>query len=334
MHEDHAQVESGVAGITPPDSQRPGERRSRPAARGFRQEVWDHDLAMHAGERARHWLAEDLGHEADWTSVGLIPAAASASLQVVSRDAGVIAGLPLAELICELVDEELTLRPLVAEGASVAAGTPVARLAGPVRDVLVAERTLLNALGRMSGVASAVRRLVDAVAGTGCDVYDTRKTVPGWRRLDKYAVRIGGGCNHRGGLFDAILIKDNHLAELAAEGCGPDEAVRRARAFVAATFPRQRVEAMVVEIEVDSLEQLAAVLPAEPDVVLLDNMLPATLRAAVAMRDAACPGVILEASGGISFETVREIAETGVDRLSTGWPTHDAPWLDLGLDWD
>lgn len=312
---------------------RPAPPPRMPVGGDFRQEVWDAGLAAHAGERVREWLAEDLGHEADWTSVGLVEPTATARLSVVARDAGIIAGLPLGEMVCRLVDDELVFRPLVDEGARVAAGEAVAAIEGPVRDILVAERTLLNAMGRMAGVATAVGRLVDAVAGTGCQIYDTRKTVPGWRRLDKYAVRVGGGRNHRGGLFDAILIKDNHLAQLAAEGCDPGDAVKRARAFLADTFPEERARQMVVEVELDLLDDLPAVLAAGADIVLLDNMQPTALRAAVAMRNAAVPEVVLEASGGISLETVRGIAETGVDRISTGWPTHDAPWLDLGLDW-
>ena len=240
--------------------------------------------------------------------------------------------LPIS-IVAGVADENLEWRPTVADGAVVEAGAVVARLRGATRSVLTAERVVLNLLGRMSGVATATRRLVDAVSGTGCRVYDTRKTVPGWRLLDKLAVRLGGGWNHRMGLFDAILIKDNHLAAAAEEGLGPGEAVRRARRFVAETFPPERAAATVVEIEVDSLEQFEAVLPAGPDVVLLDNMPPADLARAVVLRSQAAPAVILEASGGIRPETVRRIAETGVDRVSTGWPTHDAPWLDVALDW-
>ncbi len=305
-----------------------------PAGGDFRQESWDAGLAEHAAGRVRQWLAEDLGHETDWTSVGLVSASAVAELCVVARSAGVVAGLPVGKLTCELVDEELEFRPLVEEGGRVAAGQPVAVIAGPVRDILVAERTLLNAMGRMSGVATAIYRLVTAVAGTGCRIYDTRKTVPGWRRLDKYAVRMGGGWNHRGGLFDAILIKDNHLAQLAAEGRGPGAAVEKARSFLEKTFPAERAAAMAVEVEIDLLEQLPEVLAAGADIVLLDNMSPDVLREAVAIRDAAAPKVVLEASGGITLATVEAIAVSGVDRVSTGWPTHDAPWLDFGLDWN
>lgn len=301
--------------------------------REFRQSEWNDHLAAHVAARAVEWLAEDLGHECDWTSVGLIDGSAQSELDVVARRPGVIAGLTAAGIVAGVADSGLEWRPLVADGSAVEAGTRVAVLAGVTRSVLAAERVLLNFLGRMSGVATATRRLVDAVAGTSCRVYDTRKTVPGWRLLDKYAVRLGGGWNHRMGLYDAILIKDNHLAALAAAGIAPAEAVRRARDFIAATFPPSRADAMVVEIEIDAPSSLEAVLHADPDIVLLDNMTPGQLAACVATRNAVRPRVVLEASGGIRPEAVAEIARTGVDRVSTGWPTHDAPWLDVALDW-
>ena len=301
--------------------------------REFRQSAWDDHLARHVADAARSWFAEDLGHECDWTSVALVPAGASAELDVVARRPGVVAGLEAAAIVARVADEQLEWRSLVADGAVVAAGAVVATLGGPTRSVLTAERVVLNLLGRMSGVATATRQLVDAVAGTPCRIYDTRKTVPGWRLLDKLAVRLGGGWNHRMGLYDAILIKDNHLAAAAESDLGPAAAVLRARQFVAATFPPQRAADVVVEIEVDSLEQLKAALPAGPDVVLLDNMPPDEIARAVGLRNGLAPEVVLEASGGVRPETVRLIAETGVDRVSTGWPTHDAPWLDLALDW-
>jgi nicotinate-nucleotide pyrophosphorylase (carboxylating) len=258
--------------------------------REFRQSEWDEHLASHVAGRAVEWFAEDLGHECDWTSVGLIDRSARSELAVVTRRPGVIAGLAAAGIVARVADTGLEWRPLVADAA--------------------------------------------VVAGTRCRVYDTRKTVPGWRLLDKYAVRMGGGWNHRMGLYDAILIKDNHLAALATAGISPAAAVKRARSFVAETFPPSRAEAMVVEIEIDAVETLDSVLEAGPDIVLLDNMTPAQLASCVARRDAVRPGVVLEASGGIRLDTVAEIARTGVDRVSTGWPTHDAPWLDVALDWD
>ncbi len=303
------------------------------AGPGYRQLRWDDHLARHVAGLAIGWLAEDLGHECDWTSVGLVEAAARSELAIVSRREGVIAGLPAAAIVAAATDAALVLEPRIADGAFVAAGETLATLAGPTRSVLAAERTLLNLLGRLSGIATATRRLVDAVAETPCRVYDTRKTVPGWRLLDKYATRAGGGWNHRLGLYDAILIKDNHLAALAAAGIDPAAAVRRARAFLGQTFPPSRAEAMVVEIEIDSIAQLQPVLAASPDIVLLDNMEPRELAACVALRDQFAPGVVLEASGGIHPETVTAIAHTGVNRVSTGWPTHHAPWLDIALDW-
>jgi nicotinate-nucleotide pyrophosphorylase (carboxylating) len=236
-------------------------------------------------------------------------------------------------VVAGVADPELVWRPLVADGDAVGSGSQVAMIAGSTRSILAAERVLLNLIGRMSGVASATRRLVDAVAGTRCRVYDTRKTIPGWRLLDKLAVRLGGGWNHRMGLYDAILIKDNHLAALAAAGVDPAAAVRRAREFLVRTFPPSRAEAMVVEIEIDSPDMLEPVLEAGPDVVLLDNMRPDQLAACVGIRDGREAAVVLEASGGIRPDTVAEIARTGVDRVSTGWPTHNAPWLDVALDW-
>ena len=301
--------------------------------RDFRQSRWDEHLADHVAAAARGWFAEELGHECDWTSVALVGAGAVAELNVVARKPGVIAGLEAAAVVARVADEQLVWRPLAADGELVEAGTAVATLGGPTRSVLTAERVLLNLIGRMSGVATATRMLVDKVAGTRCRVYDTRKTVPGWRLLDKYAVRLGGGWNHRMGLYDAILIKDNHIAAMAADAIGAAEAVRLARKFVAESFPASRAGQMVVEVEVDSLEQLEAVLPAGPDVVLLDNMPPDRLASGVALRDRAAPGVVLEASGGVRPETIRGIAESGVDRVSTGWPTHGAPWLDVALDW-
>ncbi len=306
---------------------------STPGCPDFRQSVWDDHLAAHVATTAADWFAEDLGHECDWTTVSLVAASAASALRVVARKPGVIAGLPAAAVVAGVADAELRFTPLVDDGTAVSAGAHVATLSGPTRSVLTAERTLLNLLGRMSGVATATRRLVDAVAGTGCRVYDTRKTVPGWRLLDKYAVRLGGGWNHRTGLYDAMLIKDNHLAAVAAEALTPAAAVHRARAFVAKTFPPPRAAAMVVEVEIDAISQLEPVLEAGPDVVLLDNMRPEELAACVAVRNARAPRVVLEASGGIRVETAAAIAATGVDRMSTGWATHDAPWLDVALDW-
>jgi nicotinate-nucleotide pyrophosphorylase (carboxylating) len=216
----------------------------------------------------------------------------------------------------------------------VEAGTAIGRLGGSGRDLLTAERILLNLVGRLSGIATLTASYVRAVAGTKAQIYDTRKTTPGWRRLEKYAVRCGGGTNHRQGLYDAILIKDNHLA-LAAEqpqGLSPAQAVVRCREFLQTAVP-DLAGSTIVEVEVDTLEQLREVLAVAPDVVLLDNMNLDQLREAVRYRDQQSPAIQLEASGGIDLQRVASVAATGVDRISVGALTHAAASLDIGLDW-
>jgi nicotinate-nucleotide pyrophosphorylase (carboxylating) len=229
-------------------------------------------------------------------------------------------------------------QPHVQDGDSVTAATAIATIRGSARDLLTSERTLLNLIGRMSGVATLTRRYVEAITGTKARIYDTRKTTPGWRRLEKYAVHCGGGRNHRLGLFDAVLIKDNHLALGRQAGIDhgftPAQAVQRAKQFISETLAAETgTSEMIVEVEVDSLDQLRAVLAASPDIVLLDNMTPAMLREAVALRDAAGSSAELEASGGVTLQTVREIAQSGVERISVGALTHSAVALDIGLDW-
>ena len=201
--------------------------------------------------------------------------------------------------------------------------------------MLSAERLVLNLLGRLCGIATLTRQYVDAVSATKARIYDTRKTTPGWRRLDKYAVGCGGGFNHRTGLFDAVLIKDNHLAFGAHEAetaFTPAEAVTRARQF-AADHPSDTRRAAIIEVEVDTLAQLDAVLPSRPDLVLLDNMAVDDLREAARRRDALGEPIELEASGGVNLDTVAKIAASGVDRISVGALTHSAACLDVGLDW-
>jgi len=241
------------------------------------------------------------------------------------------------------MDSRLLWQPRAVDGAHVAAGEILATIVGPARSLLTAERPLLNFLGHLSGIATLTRRYVEAVAGTGARVYDTRKTTPGWRRLEKYAVRMGGGHNHRAGLFDAVLIKDNHLA-LGAAGPGSDlaepdathytpaQAVTRVREFLARLPATEAARDMIVEVEVDNLSQFDDVLTVRPDIVLLDNMSLDDLRAAVARRNAQAPPVELEASGGVNLDTIRAIAGTGVDRISVGALTHSASWFDVGLD--
>jgi nicotinate-nucleotide pyrophosphorylase (carboxylating) len=199
--------------------------------------------------------------------------------------------------------------------------------------LLITERTILNFVGRLSGVATTTAAYVEKTKGTRATICDTRKTLPGWRRLQKYAVRCGGGTNHRLGLYDAVLIKDNHIAfgnEAVAGAFGVAEAVQQARELVTASSQDPH---MVIEIEVDSLEQLALVLPAQPDIVLLDNMTTEQLELSVAMRDDGFQDVLLEASGGVRLDAVPAIAATGVERISVGALTHSAPNFDVGLDW-
>jgi nicotinate-nucleotide pyrophosphorylase (carboxylating) len=271
-------------------------------------------------------LAEDLGPVGDRTSDALIPADQTGRAVFVARSDGVLAGLPTVALVYLAIDPALTLEFHAADGDRVPRGTRLATVAGPLRSILAAERTALNFLQRLSGVATLTRRYVDAVAGTRAKVLDTRKTTPGWRLLEKYAVRMGGGTNHRIGLYDVVLIKDNHLAGLG----DPATAVRRA-VELARAHPGNA--GLPVEVEVDTLEQLDQALAVRPEIVLLDNMPPNQLQAAVLRRDAASPTTLLEASGGVNLTTIRAIAETGVDRISVGALTHSAPALDIALDY-
>jgi nicotinate-nucleotide pyrophosphorylase (carboxylating) len=229
--------------------------------------------------------------------------------------------------VFEIVEPRVQWTNSLADGAALQPGTIVAELTGSLRSLLTGERTALNFLTHLSGIASLTRRYVAAVAGTRAGIYDTRKTLPGWRVLEKYAVRMGGGRNHRVGLYDMVLIKDNHLAGWKASAANHTiaEAVRVAREAVGPEIP--------VEVEVDTLEQLRDALAGQPDIVLLDNMNCERLAQAVAIRDAAAPQVELEASGGVSLETVSEIARTGVERISVGALTHSAVALDLAFDW-
>jgi nicotinate-nucleotide pyrophosphorylase (carboxylating) len=304
--------------------------------RDFQQVEWDAAAEEACRRLVRLAVAEDIERQQDWTTVALVPAEATGSAAMAARRAGVVAGLPAARVALAEMDSRIELRELVAEGSSVASAAQLALLTGPARSLLTAERIALNLVGRLSGVATLTRRYVDAVAGTKARIYDTRKTTPGWRRLEKYAVRMGGGSNHRLGLFDAVLIKDNHLRLGAEAGGGahfmPAEAVRRAKVFLTSAFP-ERPAPMIVEVEVDTLDQLREVLGERPDIVLLDNMSLDDLRAAVAIRDSVAPHVELEASGGVQLETVAQIAHTGVDRISVGALTHSAAWFDVGLDW-
>lgn len=262
-------------------------------------------------------LAEDLGRAGDVTAQATIPADARFSAVFVARKPGVVCGLACVRLTIAELDPSAEIRLMAADGDAVAAGAKLAWVEGNARALLSAERTALNLLGRLCGIATLTRAYVDAVAGTGARIVDTRKTTPGLRALEKYAVRCGGGVNHRFGLDDAILIKDNHVAACGSVG----EAVRRAKAAAG--------HLTKVEVEVDSLSQLDEALAEAPDVVMLDNFSLDDLREAVRR---ASGGVTLEASGGITLETVRAVAETGVDVISVGALTHSVSVLDIGLD--
>jgi nicotinate-nucleotide pyrophosphorylase (carboxylating) len=269
-------------------------------------------------DAVRTALAEDFGRAGDITSQATIPAAARARAVIAARKKpGVLAGIALARKTFELVDPTLSFEPLLEDGDRFAAGTVLARIEGPARALLSAERVALNFLGRLCGVATLTSQYAEAVAHTKAKICCTRKTTPGLRAFEKYAVRCGGGVNHRFGLDDAVLIKDNHI-EVAG---GVKPALRAAKNFIG--------HLVKIEIEVDTLEQLREVLVEGADGVLLDNMSHAQLREAVAMISGR---MTAEASGGIDLATLREVAETGVDLISSGALTHSAPTLDLGLD--
>ncbi|HMI19879.1 MAG TPA: carboxylating nicotinate-nucleotide diphosphorylase [Sphingomonas sp.] len=262
-------------------------------------------------------LAEDLGQSGDITSAAVIPAAARFAGAMASRDAIVVAGIGLAAAFFADLDPEARIVPLVEDGVTVPAGTALLRVEGKARALLTAERSALNTVQHLSGIATLTRSYVDAIAGTGAILLDTRKTIPGLRRLEKYATRMGGAHNHRMGLWDAAMIKDNHVA--VAGGIGP--AVRRA------------VEAGIARIivEVDRLDQIAPALEAGATWLLLDNMAPPMLREAVALVNGRVP---TEASGGVRLDTIRAIAETGVTYISVGRLTQSAPAADIGLDFE
>ena len=260
-------------------------------------------------------LAEDIGQGGDITAAAVIPADARFTGVMDSRDPIVVAGLPIAEAFFRALDPDVRIEALVADGDSVAAGTDLLRLEGKARALLTAERSALNTVQHLSGIATMTRAYVDAIAGTGATLLDTRKTIPGLRVLEKYATRMGGATNHRMGLWDAAMIKDNHVAVAGSVG----EAVRRA---VAAGIER-------IIVEVDRIDQIAPALDAGATHLLLDNMPPPMLREAVALVAGRVP---TEASGGVRLDTIRAIAETGVTFISVGRLTQSAPAADIGLD--
>jgi nicotinate-nucleotide pyrophosphorylase (carboxylating) len=264
-------------------------------------------------------LLEDLGRAGDLTTDLIVPLEVSARAALVARESGVVAGLDLAKLAFELIDPKIAVEVAANDGTVVAPGDGIARISGPARGILTAERTALNFLGHLSGIASVTASIVAAVHGTKAKIVCTRKTTPGLRAVEKYAVRAGGGANHRFGLDDALLIKDNHVA--IAGGVAP--ALRRARAGVG--------HLVKIEVEVDTLDQLREALGEGADAVLLDNMSLEMLAEAVAIVDGRA---ITEASGRVTPKSAPSIAATGVDLISIGWLTHSAPVLDIGLDFE
>ena len=301
--------------------------------RDFNQIQWDETVDDDCRQIVRLAIREDLDRGVDLTTSALVPADATGAADIVSRASGVIAGLQAVATAIDEANASLEWTPSIKEGASVEPGICVARLEGSLRDLLTLERIILNLLGRLSGIATGTRQFVDKVAGTKAHIYDTRKTTPGWRRLEKYAVRLGGGRNHRTGLFDAVLIKDNHLAFGEGGRFTPAEAVQKARLFLAGFDSSDAAGGAIVEIEIDAIDSLHDVLAAGPDIVLLDNMSCEQLRKAVEIRDQTASSIELDASGGISLDSVGQIAATGVERISVGQLTHSARCLDLGLDW-
>ena len=288
--------------------------------------VFDDATLQAARILVRLSLEEDLGTVGDITSMATIPESLSATVRLVVRQAGIISGLAVMPLVFEHLPGHVSWKTFASDGNAVQAGTILAEISGPVRSLLTGERTVLNFMTHLSGIASRTAEFVAAVTGTRATILDTRKTLPGYRLLQKYAVRCGGGVNHRMGLYDGMLIKDNHLAARGESRCAA--AVSDARAFLA-----DRNLQISVEIEVDTIEQLKDALRERPEIVLLDNMPPDLLRQCVEIRDQLAPATLLEASGGVTLQTVRSIAETGVERISVGSLTHSATALDLAFDW-
>ncbi|MBA2289964.1 MAG: carboxylating nicotinate-nucleotide diphosphorylase [Chloroflexia bacterium] len=269
-------------------------------------------------------LAEDVGN-GDITTLATVPETTTATGTLHAKEAGVLSGVDVAQAVFLIVDPEIDFESLKRNGDRIEVGDTIARLSGPARSLLTAERTALNIMQRLSGVATVTARYVEAVRGTRAQIVDTRKTTPGMRMLEKRAVLHGGGGNHRFGLADGVLIKDNHLAAIGGEHPVRD-AVHAARC--------QAPHTMKIEVEVTTLDELAHAFSAQADIVLLDNMTTDMMAAAVRLRDERAPGTLLEASGGITLERIPEIAATGVDMISVGALTHSSRALDISLEFE
>ncbi|RAW11070.1 carboxylating nicotinate-nucleotide diphosphorylase [Paenibacillus taichungensis] len=270
-------------------------------------------------ESIKNWLREDVG-AGDVTTSVTIPAGSQSKAVIHAKDNGIIAGITVAELVFQVVDPGLVFTPMVKDGDAVTHGTILAEVEGSTHSLLTGERLALNLLQRMSGIATRTRTYVDALEGLPTRLVDTRKTTPGHRLLEKYAVRVGGGANHRFGLYDAVMIKDNHIKGAG----GITEAVQRARAVIPHT--------MTIEVETENLEQVREALQAGADIIMLDNMQPDRMREAVVLIREQAPHVKVEASGNVSLNTIRGIAESGVDVISVGRLTYSFESLDISLD--
>jgi nicotinate-nucleotide pyrophosphorylase (carboxylating) len=288
-------------------------------------------------------LAEDIGAAnlkdgRDCTTDSIVPGSVTASAAFVSRASGVVCGVEVAKLVIDRHALTLKLDCHLNDGDRVEPGQTIAVISGPAAEILVLERTCLNFMCRLSGISSFARQYTDEIRGTNACVLDTRKTTPGWRRLEKYAVACGGGQNHRMGLYDAVMIKDNHLAFRRSQAENKSltipNAIKVVRDWIngnAQTLPNG--SETVLQLEVDNLDQLEIALETSVDIVLLDNMSNDQLRSAVALRNERAPKVLLEASGGVNLSTIAGIAATGVERISVGALTHSATNFDIGLDW-
>jgi nicotinate-nucleotide pyrophosphorylase (carboxylating) len=288
-------------------------------------------------------LIEDTGSASlesavDCTTLSVIPPAATATAAFISRKSGIVCGVEIAKLAIATFAPELTIHTTANDGCAISPGQTIATIQGSAHQILMMERTCLNFMCRLSGISTLTRSFTDKIAGTNAQVLDTRKTTPGYRRLEKYAVECGGGTNHRMGLYDAVMIKDNHLAFYKAWNDQSQNAIAEgielARAWIAdnqSNLPNG-IDT-VLQLEVDTLEQFERALPHRPDIILLDNMSNKQLAAAVQKRDESAPEILLEASGGVNLDTIAGIAQTGVDRISIGALTHSAINFDIGLDW-
>lgn len=292
-------------------------------------------------------LTEDTGSAElksgiDCTTDSIVPHDSTASAAFVSRKSGTVSGVEVAKLVAERFAPTVELKQVVSDGESVDPKQTIATLSGPAHDILTIERTCLNFMCRLSGISTLTREFLDRVAGTNAQVLDTRKTTPGWRRLEKYAVACGGGTNHRMGLYDAVMLKDNHLAFFRSQVENDDNVIPKAlaqsRKWIMDNASRlPNGEKTILQLEVDTIEQfeisIAKTNVSIPDIVLLDNMTTDQLSTAVSIRNEKSPNVLLEASGGVNLDTIAGIAATGVDRISVGALTHSAINFDIGLDW-